>query len=349
MRCHHLKSSRLPNALEWNRATIWRGSWGKSGNKSWRSSQLALITIFDLSGHSILAIRLFAEIEKATGKRLPVAKLFYAPTVRQLSESFRQGEQKIDWATVVPIQSGGTKPPCFCVHGLGGGVIGYRDLARLLGPDQPFYGLQAKGLEGEEPLSKVEDMASDFIQGMRSVQPAGPYYIGGYWYGGVVAYEMARQLAMQGQKVALLDIFEGYSLARLQPGQLLRNPWYLASILQNLPRWLRDNLSRHVRQAHEWSSAPKTSASHPWKPEQDMTVLTEPKRKVTRYHLRAILDYAPRSHPGHVTLFRVSTLPLFRAYDPTMGWGKLAEGGVEIQMVAGTHSNINPSCALTRR
>src|SRR5262249_20922863 len=99
--------------------------------------------------------------------------------------------------------------PFFCIHPAGGTVFCYKELSNLLGPEQPFYGLQARGLNGEQaPATRVEDMAADYIDALRTVQPAGPYALGGWSIGGVVAFEMARQLEAQGQRVdrlALLD------------------------------------------------------------------------------------------------------------------------------------------------
>ena len=103
---------------------------------------------FDLGGHSLLAIRLFAAIEERIGVRAPLAALFRAPTVGQLANVLRSQEDSADWSILVPIKPQGERPPFFCVHGIGGGVLGYAALARNMGPDQPFYGLRQSASMG---------------------------------------------------------------------------------------------------------------------------------------------------------------------------------------------------------
>src|SRR6266851_10438106 len=99
-------------------------------------------------------------------------------------------------SSLVPIQTGGSKPPFFCVHGGGGNVLIYRELARHLGADYPFYGLQARGLDGSNDyLTTTETMAESSLREIRELQPEGPYYLGGFCMGGQVAFEMARRLA----------------------------------------------------------------------------------------------------------------------------------------------------------
>lgn len=164
---------------------------------------------FDLGGHSLLAVRLFTQIEKIFGKNLPLATLFQAVTIEQLAKVIRQEQGLTPWSLLVPIQTSGDKPPLFCPQGVGGNVLVYRDLARYLGPDQPVYGLQAQGLDGKKsPYFRLEDMAADFINQIRTIQPEGPYFLAGLSAGGRVAFEIAQQLHTQGQKVALLAMFD---------------------------------------------------------------------------------------------------------------------------------------------
>jgi thioesterase domain-containing protein/non-ribosomal peptide synthetase component F len=164
---------------------------------------------FELGGTSILAVRLFAQIAKEFQRKLPLSILFEAQTVAQLAEVLRTDDASSDWSPLVAIQPNGSRPPFFCIHGGGGNVLIYRDLSRHLGSDQPFYGLQAQGLDGERPcLTTIEEMASLYVNEIRRIQPHGPYHLGGYCMGGTVAYEMAQQLKAQGEKVALLALFD---------------------------------------------------------------------------------------------------------------------------------------------
>lgn len=166
---------------------------------------------FELGGTSLLAVQLFAQIEKAFGKNLPLATLLEGPTVEQLASIIHQEESSAPWSSLVAIQTGGDKPPLFCPQGAGGNVIVYRDLAHYLGSDQPVYGLQARGLDGkEDPYTWIEEMAADYIKQIRTVQPEGPYFLAGFSSGGRVAFEMAQQLHAQGQQVALVAMFDTY-------------------------------------------------------------------------------------------------------------------------------------------
>src|SRR6201999_674837 len=159
---------------------------------------------FDLGGHSLLAVKLIAQIEKVFGRRLRVATVFQAPTV--IREEIQEGSA-LAGTSLVEIQSQGTRPPLFLVHGAGGGMFwGYVNLSRHLGSDQPVYGLKSRGLDGREELGSIEEMAAQYVKDIRALQPHGPYHIGGYCFGGNVAWEMARQLEAEGEEVALLAL-----------------------------------------------------------------------------------------------------------------------------------------------
>ncbi len=165
---------------------------------------------FELGGHSLLAVRVFARMEEALGVRLPLATLFTAPTIAQLAATLTQPAAPADWACLVPIHPQGTRPPLYCVHGEGGEVLFYRGLSPGLGPDQPLYGLQARGLDGVAPPdTTVEAMAHRYLQEVRQHQPTGPYYLAGHCFGSLVAFEMAQQLQAAGQEVGLLAMLDG--------------------------------------------------------------------------------------------------------------------------------------------
>jgi amino acid adenylation domain-containing protein len=185
------------NPLELQLAAIWEQVLGvtRIGVKD---------NFFDLGGYSLLALRMFSAIERTFGKRLPMSLLFQAPTIEQLADLLADEGCTVRWRSLVAIQPEGSKPPFFAVPGVGGNVLVFARLAKLLGEDQPFYGLQARGLDGKEkPFMRVEEMAAHYIAEIRSVQPEGPYLIGGTCTGGLVAYEMGQQLAAQGHNVIL--------------------------------------------------------------------------------------------------------------------------------------------------
>ena len=178
---------------------------------------------FELGGTSILAVRLFGDIEKEFQRKLPLAILFDAQTIAQLAKVLRREDAPDDWSPVVSVQTKGSRPPFFCVHGGGGNVLIYRGLSQHLGHDQPFYGLQAQGLDGERPfLQTIEEMASLYVKEVRRIQSHGAYYLGGYCMGGTVAYEMARQLRAQGEEVALVALFDTMNWCKIPPDNAWR-------------------------------------------------------------------------------------------------------------------------------
>jgi thioesterase domain-containing protein len=211
---------------------------------------------------------------------------------------------------LTPDQPGGSGPPFFCVHGFGGGVLGYAELARQLGPEQPFYGLQAAGLNGlDEPDVRIEDMAARYLQAMRAVQPEGPYYLGGYCYGGIVAFEMARQLRTQGEHVALLANLKGYALRRSEALKQLWRPQVLARLLLNLPYWLRDalrnpgsyrmllarlrNSLRPKGEPRQWDAYAEQVIAAQFSGETDVR---QSYRKLMAVHLQAVRNYVPQAY-----------------------------------------------------
>jgi amino acid adenylation domain-containing protein len=164
---------------------------------------------FDLGGHSLVALQLFAQIERIWNKQLSWAILFESSTIAEIAELIRQEDAPTTWSPLVLLKSNKTNTPLFCIHPLGGTVFCYYDLAKKLGEDRPIYGLQSRGIDGkQQPFDRIEDMASYFIRSIQTVQPDGPYLLLGYSLGGTIAFEMARQLAEVGQKVAFLGLLD---------------------------------------------------------------------------------------------------------------------------------------------
>jgi amino acid adenylation domain-containing protein len=160
---------------------------------------------FDLGGHSLKAAHLFYLIEQVYGRHLPLATLFHAPTVAELTSVLTREQWVPPWQSLVAIQPSGSAAPIFLVPGVGGDILGFALLAKLLGRDHPVYGLQARGFDGKEaPFVSVSEMARHYIAEIRTCRPQGPYVIFGACTGGLVAYEMAQQLIEQKQAVTLI-------------------------------------------------------------------------------------------------------------------------------------------------
>jgi len=168
---------------------------------------------FDLGVNSFLAVRMLARIiEKWPYQNMNLAIFVQAPTVAEFAALLRSGKQ-VCAGCVVPYRKSGTKPPFFCLPGMGGNVLSLHGLVAALSNDQPVYGLRAKGLDGSDPLSSVEEAAEFYIREMRTIQPKGPYFIGGVSFGGLVAFEMARKLSQDGEEIGLLALFDAQNFA----------------------------------------------------------------------------------------------------------------------------------------
>jgi amino acid adenylation domain-containing protein len=166
---------------------------------------------FLLGGHSLRAARMFARIGEKLRRNIPLATLFQAATIEKLAQVIREEGWTPHWSVLVPIREHGAKPPLFLVHGLYGNVLNFYGFRHHIPSDQPLYGIQATGLDsGRATLVNIPDMAAHYIKEIRSVQPTGPYFLGGFSAGGLVAYEMARQLVEAGERVQLLALFDSY-------------------------------------------------------------------------------------------------------------------------------------------
>ena len=314
---------------------------------------------FDLGGHSMLAVRVIAQIEKAFGRKLRLATLFQTPTIERLASVLREEIKETAVAagtSLVEIQSAGSRPPLFLVHGAGGGMFwGYVNLARCLGNDQPVFGFKSRGLDGHKELDTIQEMAAQYVADLRKVQPRGPYHLGGYCFGGNVAYEMACQLTAQGEQVALLALLNcapphsSYTRIPWTPRWWLRfarNLVYWANYFRHWSPAQRREFFRWKVQLFKKRLARRASSSKgsPIKVEPgdlvDLSSYTEDQKRIWETHIRALVNFRPRPYAGKVHLFRSPGHPLWCSFDEYYGWGELARGGVKLITVAGAHEKI---------
>ncbi|MFY9559984.1 MAG: amino acid adenylation domain-containing protein [Terriglobales bacterium] len=301
---------------------------------------------FDLGGHSLLAVKLVARVENALGKRLPVISVFQLPTISELAPLLVTPGSPEKVPGMVPIQPTGSKPPFFCV---GAGPI-FRPLALRLGSDQPFLGLTTvKSDMRDLPAPfKLEDIAAGLVRKLRSLQPHGPYFLGGWCQDGVFAYEMAQQLLAQGEKVGLLVLIEAWNPARLKKysglersGIRLRRPFRkVAFHLANLRRHgIRETLADY-----KWRLQFRNFRHKLWYGYYRFLLAAQGQiddrfRKFFRAGYFTVRDYVPKPYPERTLLIRSGFDPQ-RVNEPEMGWSGLLVGKSEFQFVTGGHKRI---------
>ncbi|MCC5669418.1 amino acid adenylation domain-containing protein [Nostoc sp. CHAB 5784] len=331
---------------------------------------------FDLGGNSLLAVRLLDQINKQFERDFPLSNLFLNQTIESLAIALYSKNDSLAWSPLITIQPNGSNPPLFCVHPIFGVVFPYYELAHQLGGNQPLYGLQPIGIDGETPLNRIEDMASHYIKALRSVQPKGPYFIGGWSFGGWVAFEMAQQLQNSGEEVALLAVLDTVAPIKSNLPSLSNAfkfifttvvpymwPFFLDYLcLITAPSKNRinsltsgfPNFEKLTRYSF-WESLTrslKTNLFSHFIQKEDATVnlisneskrrlLSEsaivPMLRVFYANSQAVLNYVPQVYPKRINLFRTRVQLNVAEGEPSMGWDHLAVGGTEIHHIPGNH------------
>jgi len=293
---------------------------------------------FDLGGHSLAAVRILTHIENVFGKKLPLAILLQAATVTQLGEIIYQEESATLWQPLVAIQPHGDKPPLFCIHGADGNVLVFRNLVQHLNADRPIYALQPQGLDGKAPLQRIEDMATDYIKHIRTIQPQGPYFLSGFSTGGVVAFHIAHQLQGAGQKVAMLAMFDARcpvyfktlsfrEWLTFHSGRLLKLK--AKDKLMYLTGGVKERYQKIYRSLKSTQTANTSVVKHQETPQEI----------VFAHQTKAVINYIPSIYAGEIILFRSQEQPWWLKSDSHLGWSDLA-AVVEVHNIPGDHNSI---------
>lgn len=306
----------------------------------------------DLGLDSLMSTEFFAQIERTFGKHLPLATLIKAPTVEALSDLLSEDEQTVSWDSLVEIRLGGAKPPVFFIHAEEGNVLLYRALADRLGEDQPFYGLQAQGLDGNDIVDRpIEEMAAHYIQEIRTVQPHGPYVVGGYCLGGVIAFEIAQQFQAEHEDVA--------AVVMIQNAHRDYRALFKATIRQRFVYRLVDRLDYEFFELSKLRLGAKLSyiatkarraitvmgalalrrslSRLQWRPSQNNAYMLE---ALAASQKKAFWQYKPEPYHGRVVIVRASKQPRGIPPDPTLGWGSLIDPETDIATIEAYHSTI---------
>ncbi len=289
---------------------------------------------FDLGGHSLLAVRMMNEIEQTYGRRIPLVSLFQGATIEQLAATLREDTHTPTWPTLIEMQKGNSKSPLFCVSMPNVNALGYVALARHLGADQPVYGLQAQypeDLEGEHSQAAVDELATEYLEAIRAVQPRGPYQFVGMCRGAHIAFEMARRLDDAGQKVSFVGILDTW---------VLENTYNKFLYIEYYARRLRSSLRLDPKSQVDLNKMKTRGRLNARERTAEVSDDRPTRRLANPMHVYFPgPGFQPKIYRGRVSVFRICKQPLNRIRDKELGWGKLAAGGVNLHYVPGTHGS----------
>ncbi|HEY0782291.1 MAG TPA: thioesterase domain-containing protein, partial [Thermoanaerobaculia bacterium] len=325
------------DVLELRLATIWRDVLGVE--------QVGVRDgFFALGGHSLLAVQLLARVEQELGRELPLSTLFAGGTIEAMAALLRQGGDAPAGGLLVPIQPHGARPPLFCVHPAGGDVLCFAALAERLGADQPVYGVEARGLSSAAPpLDRIEARAAAYLQEIRRVQPSGPYWLAGWSFGGLVAYEMARQLAAHGERVSLLALLDSSADAAGEGGAiddtsaLLDIAGYVGNLWGRPLPLTRDDLDGRPFEKQLDVLVDRLRAADLLPVGAGAAQLARFVR-VYRANTAAVAAYVPGPYTDAITVLKAEADGAAPHGD--LGWGRLSSQPVEVLSVPGGHTTL---------
>ncbi len=328
------EASSLParGEIEAKLLEIWSGVLGKQGFGMTEN-------FFDLGGHSLLVAKLLLRIEQQFEKRLSLANVFQAPTIRQLAEMLNGHGIASYHPAVVPVQANGSRPALYWVRG-GSFLL---PLAKRLGPNQPILGLHLPAADASIlPLPyKFEDISAALVRQLQEVQPEGPYFLAGLCVNGVIAYEMARQLTQQGQQIALLAMFdaqnpayyENFSQQSRTELLLRRTGHHLRNFRrQKLTEYMSDRMTGIQRRAsvRYWRMRHAMGLSVDQRHLQDLDTIVHP----------ASFVYRPGAYAGEVVFFQSTDWPHGQYWDFHASWDGLIAGGARVFKISGGHESM---------
>lgn len=313
---------------------------------------------FEIGGNSILAARVATTLERRTNQSIPLAVFIEAQTIRALAKKLEDTVGQNALQILVPMQAlSGGKPPLFLAHAMWGDILSYRRLVNYLDDeDQPVYGFRAPGFDGvTPPMTNLKAMAAQYVTEVKKIQPSGPYYLGGYSFGGTISYEMAQQLMAGGEKVALLAMIDTVIMESVPPKLMptrvellfdrIVKSFLVAGKLITLPS---DRKTKRIKETVEtvkdWIAA-KVSGKKFIPPgfiegEERKTNMPAYYGKVYEANYEALRGYTAAPYPGTVTLFNARERQWSDLVNPVPFWKKIALGGVESITCSGKHYSI---------
>lgn len=338
----------LSGDLQHRLAELWRRSLGTQ-------TITAETDFFAAGGDSLLATQLIAQVNATFDTQLDTHVLLQSATLDELAQQITTAQRAASAAQtaaaepariarpsdlMVPLQTGdSSRPPLVLLYPVGGHVYFYRELAQHLDPQQPVYGIRARGAEGEAPLlTSLESMAELSIQALRTLQTAGPYYLGGSSFGGILAYEMAQRLQADGEQIAYLGMIDSPG-----PGHMpvtfsddAEVIYYLLTV--GAGQTLTMDELRALAPDQQLSKAIQLTGQS-----DTPAVRTDLRRTLKLFHtnLKAMLAYQPVSYSGKIHFYLAAERDAYNAQTPDRAWVPLAQGGIQIHTLPGNHINMN--------
>ncbi|TWR27177.1 amino acid adenylation domain-containing protein [Mucilaginibacter achroorhodeus] len=301
---------------------------------------------FELGGHSLIAVKVMARIEQETGERLPLAILFENSTIEKLAAVMDSDVSAVSWDSLVPIKPTGSKVPIYIVHGAGLNVLLFNTLANNVDDEQPVYGLQAKGLNGvDEPLNRMEDMAAHYVSSILAQNPDGPYALAGFSFGGLIAFEMARQMKALNKDVRMLAMFDTYAYRTPH-----YDPWATKQVKRGLylgrKVWhsvtFKDGFLKTIRKRSE--AIKRSLVRLFWKlrhgEKQDQVGFFGYSNRIDEANNLAQKYYLIAPSDLEIELFRAETRSYYLDDYEYMGWRPYALKGINIHSVPGEHTTM---------
>ncbi|NBD32275.1 MAG: amino acid adenylation domain-containing protein [Cyanobacteria bacterium] len=327
---------------------------------------------FDLGGHSLLAVKLFGLIEQEFGKKVPLTTIFEAPTIEQLAKILQPSEELKSFDSLVLLKPGNSKVPLFLIHDADGEIILYLNLARHLHSERPVYGLKPYSKKGYPMLhTRISEIVEHYIKEIRSVQPKGPYLIGGLCAGGVLAFEVACQLQAQGETVPFVAIIDAVDvkepsqanyinhnrmsrfLQTFSKGQQIKSKKWLAYILKTSIKKVNNLILYEASTKNKNIEAILKFRLLRYCLDRGMPLPQFCQNISARtIYMLAKSNYIPSVYQGRLTLWRATenlgvgdpliddTPAIYKVKDPFLGWGKRSTNGVELYDIYGGHSSM---------
>jgi thioesterase domain-containing protein/acyl carrier protein len=295
---------------------------------------------FELGGHSILAAQMFNEFENATGIKIPLAALFKFQTIKEIVQNIHSDLFKSGWTPLIEIKKNSKEKNIFLVHGAEGNILLYRELAEYLDSGYSVYGLQARGLNGAGYISEtIEEMAADYIEAIKKVQPSGPYNVGGYCMGGTIAYEIAQQLTLNGDKVNNLFLIETYNACfncasdkhEGESNALVEN---IKFHFDNIKKLSGSDKVKFIRQKSEVLKRRTFAKINSFSDAMGFNLKDDPGTSKLTFKVRDIndkaqMDYTPETYSGKTVLLR-PRVSYSAEPDPDFGWKDLINGEFKV-------------------